>query len=156
MSWVKKDKRFKKQRIFNKTSTQLSENEKVEATIELGVRNKSAYEIAKSFNVTRETLYSISKRLTGESATKVVNNVNKEELIENYTLLQQEHKRLLIENKILKKANQVLKKDMGDDYLSLTNKEKTEIVIPCKKNSRLVSTPIIILKKATFFYEKGA
>lgn len=157
MSWVKKDKRFKKQRIFNKTSTQLSENEKVEATIELGVRNKSAYEIAKSFNVTRETLYSISKRLTGESATKVVNNVNKEELIENYTLLQQEHKRLLIENKILKKANQVLKKDMGDDYLSLTNKEKTEIVIALQKEFKVSELlPIIILKKATFFYEKRA
>ena len=44
MSWVKKDKRFKKQRIFNKTSAQLSEYEKIEATIGLGVRSKSAYE----------------------------------------------------------------------------------------------------------------
>ena len=40
-------------------------------------------------------------------------------------MLQKEHLKLELENKILKKANEILKKEMGVDYSLLSNKEKT-------------------------------
>ena len=60
----------------------------------------------------------------------------------------------MLENKIHKKGDETLKKEMGDNFSSLTNKEKNQIVIALKKEYKVKDIlPIINLKKSTYFYE---
>ena len=53
---------------------------------------------------------------------------NKDELLAEIEKLRKERNDLELENKILKKANELIKKEIGVNYGNLTNKEKTTVV----------------------------
>ncbi len=53
---------------------------------------------------------------------------NKDELLTEIDKLRKEKNDLEFENKILKKANELIKKEIGVNYGNLTNKEKTIVV----------------------------
>ncbi len=79
---------------------------------------------------------------------------SKELLVKEIEILKEEHSKLLIENKILKKANEILKKEIGNDYSLLTNKEKTLVIIALSNECKLrVLLENLKLKKSTYFYE---
>jgi len=59
-----------------------------------------------------------------------------------------------MENKILKKANELIKKEIGTDFKNLSNKEKTIIVSALKSDFKINSLLTVLnLKKTTYFYE---
>lgn len=59
-----------------------------------------------------------------------------------------------MENKILKKANELLKKEIATDFKNLSNKEKIIVVSALKKEYKLKELLLSLsLNKATYFYE---
>ena len=55
-----------------------------------------------------------------------------------------------MENKILKKANELLKKEIGTDYSNLSNKEKTIIISALKQEYKIKDLLCILsIKKST-------
>ena len=81
-------------------------------------------------------------------------NKTEKELTAEIELLKKEHLRLEIENKVLKKANELLKKELGTNYSLITNKEKVLIVSALKSEYKLKELlNIVNLTKSTYFYE---
>lgn len=154
--WVKKDKRYKKPRRKIKVNkNNYSEDDKISIVKEFANRITSGKESAEKFGVTRETIYSWQKKLTGEKM-EIDKSNNKDELLSEIEKLRKEKNELELENKILKKANELIKKEIGVNYGNLTNKEKT-IVINALKST--YSTTALLnklkLKKSTFYYENA-
>ena len=80
-------------------------------------------------------------------------NNNKDELLAEIEKLRKERNDLKLENKILKKANE-LKKEIGVNYGNLNNKEKT-IVVNALKGAYPTTALLkkLKLKRSTFYYE---
>ena len=67
-------------------------------------------------------------------------------------MFRKEHLKLELENKVLKKANEILKKEIGVDYYLLGNK-KTQIVNTLREEYKINELlKIIRLKRSTYFY----
>lgn len=147
--WIRKDKRYKQKHFIYNKPQEFSEDDKKEIVIEFASRDDSGESIAKKYSVSRETIYSWQRKYL-DDANKIESSDDSKAIKD----LQKERDRLILENKILKKANELLKKEMGDNFSSLTNKEKTEIVIALKSEYKISDIlPIINLKKSTYFYE---
>ena len=59
-----------------------------------------------------------------------------------------------MENKILKKAKELLKTEIGADYNNLSNKEKSIIISALKQEYKIKDLLCILpIKKSTYFYE---
>ena len=84
----------------------------------------------------------------------IVKSNNKDELLTKIEKLRKERNDLELENKILKKANELIKKEIGVNYGNLTNKEKT-IVVKALKGAYPTTALLkkLRLKKSTFYYE---
>lgn len=68
-------------------------------------------------------------------------------------MFRKEHLKLELENKVLKKANEILKKEIGVDYYLLGNKEKTQIINTLREEYKINELlKIIRLKRSTYFY----
>lgn len=64
-----------------------------------------------------------------------------------------EHDRLDMENKILKKANELLKKDMGTDYARLSNKDKAKVVSALSNQYSIIKLiSVLNIAKTTYYY----
>ena len=151
---VKKDKRYKKhKRKIKVNKNNYSEDDKITIVKEFVNRTIPGKELAEKLGVTRETIYIWQRKLTGEKMDIDKNN-NKDELLAEIEKLRKERNDLELENKILKKANELIKKEIGVNYGNLTNKEKT-IVVNALKGA--YSTTALLkklkLKRSTFYYE---
>ena len=152
--WVKKDKRYKKlKRKMKVNKNNYSEHDKIVIVKEFANRTIPGKELAENLGVTRETIYMWQKKLTGEKMDIVKSN-NKDELLSEIEKLRKERNDLELENKILKKANELIKKEIGVNYGNLTNKEKT-IVVNALKGAYPTTALLkkLKLKKSTFYYE---
>lgn len=109
--------------------------------------------MAEKLGVARETIYIWQKKLTGEKMDIDKSN-NKDELLAEIKKLGKERNDLELENKILKKANELIKKEIGVNYGNLTNKEKT-IVVNALKGAYPTTALLkkLKLKRSTFYYE---
>ena len=151
--WVRQDKRWKlKHKIQNK-GTKLSAEQKQLAITDLITRDTSTKIVADKYNVSRVYLYIWQKELTGEKIMKK-SNQKQEELEIEINELKKEKAKLLLENQVLKKANEIIKKEIGTDYSLLNNNEKTLVVSALKKDFSIKELLLIInLKRSTYFYE---
>lgn len=152
---VKNDERYeKKNRIINQNRNNYSSEDKIHILKSFCTKNVSTKEKTKELGVTNTTIYNWHKKLTGEGMKKEETKTI-EELLGEIEKLRKEHAELELENKILKKANEELKKEIGANYEYLSNKEKTIVVSALSKEykiSELLS--VINLKKSTYYYEK--
>jgi putative transposase len=112
-----------------------SQEHKRRAVIELCSREGSAAAVAADFRVERPTLYAWKRELLGEEDTKPMDEPDDCASPQQRDALQQEveslHKRihrLQLEHDILKKANELLKKDQGVNLQVLSNGEKTVLI----------------------------
>ena len=123
------------------------------AVTDLITRDTSAKIVADKYNVSTVSLYIWQKELTGEKIMKK-SNQKQEELEIKIKELRKEKAKLLLENQVLKKANEIIKKEIGTDYSLLNNKEKTLVVSALKKDFSIKELLLIInLKRSTYFYE---
>jgi len=109
--------------------------DKQAAVIALCMRQGSAKSVAQKLGVSRPTLYNWRMQLLGQDASASMKpeqdppqGSERTELEEQLEVLRREIRRLQLEQDILKKANELLKKDLGIDRRLLTNREKTVLV----------------------------
>lgn len=109
--------------------------DKQAAVIALCMRQGSAKSVAQKLGVSRPTLYNWRTQLLGQDASASMKpeqdppkSSERTELEEQLEVLRREIRRLQLEQDILKKANELLKKDLGIDRRLLTNREKTVLV----------------------------
>ena len=109
--------------------------DKQAAVIALCTRQGSAKAVAQELGVSRYSLYNWRTQLLGQDARASMKPKQdppqvseRTELEQQLEALRQEIRRLQLEQDILKKANELIKKGLGIDRQILTNREKTVLV----------------------------
>ena len=116
-------------------SQELAPEAKQSAVIAFCMRPASAQTVANEVGVSRGSLYKWKNQLLGHDAPASMKrqqeppaSPDRVELEQQLDSLQRDIRRLQLEKDLLKKANELLKKELGIDRQSLTNREKTQLV----------------------------
>jgi transposase-like protein len=138
---------------------------KKEAVLDLCIRNTSAEEIAKKVNVCRPTLYNWKNELLGPEAPALMKRHHEStpdlnsrsqsvtELQQQVDVLEYNIRRLQLEHDLLKKANELLKKDLGVSPQLLGNRDKTILVDALKHLYTLTELLAELeLARSSYFY----
>ncbi len=136
---------------------------KQEAVIALCTRQGKALAIAQDLGVSRETLYNWKNQLLGREApasmkrqSKPPADPDKAQLEQQLEALKGELRRLQLEHDLLKKANEITKKDLGVNLQLLTNREMTMLVDalrPAHAVKELLAA--LDLARSSYFYHRG-
>ena len=133
------------------------------AVIALCMRQGSAKSVAQDLGVSRPTLYNWRTQLLGEDAPASMKpkqdppqGSERTELEEQLAALRREIRRLQLEQDILKKANELIKKDLGIDRQLLTNREKTGLVDALRTTHPLNELlRELDLPRSSYFYHRS-
>ncbi len=116
-------------------SQELAPEAKQSAVIALCMRPASAQEVADDIGVSRGSLYKWKNQLLGHGALAPMKNQQDApassdlaELEQQLEALRRDIRQLQLEKDLLKKANELSKKELGIDRQHLTNREKTLLV----------------------------
>jgi transposase-like protein len=158
-AWVQKWRPETRPRIVGR-SRERSPAEKQSAVIALCLRQASAQSVAEEVGVCRPTLYNWKHQLLGSEPSLPMPrkqdsspNPERDELEKQVEALQRDIRRLQLEQDILKKANELLKKDLGVDQQLLTNREKTQLVDALRPSYTLTELlGAVGLPRSSFFY----
>jgi transposase InsO family protein/transposase-like protein len=126
-------------------------------------RQKSAQAVAERLGVCRPTLYNWKNQLLGPEVPASMKRNNNPppapeltELERQLETLQRDIRHLQLERDLLKKANEIVKKDLGVDLQLLTNREKTLLVDALKE---LYALPELLaqldLARSSYFYHRA-
>jgi putative transposase len=144
-------------------SQKLTPAMKQSAVIELCMRQGSAQSVAQERGVSRPSLYNWKNQLLGHDASTSMKrkqdsppSPERAELEHQIEALRQDIRRLRLEHDLLKKANELLKKDLGIDRRLLTNREKTQLVDALRPTYAL---PELLrelgLPRSSYFYNRA-
>jgi putative transposase len=139
-----------------------TDEQKRGAVIDLCSRTGTAEAVAKSVGVTPQALYAWKRELLGKGVVAGVNkkneeprSENREEVIQELEGLQEQIHKLQLEHDILKKANELLKKDQGIDPQNLTNREKALLIDALRAIYRLSELlQELQMPRSSYFYHK--
>jgi transposase-like protein len=126
-------------------------------------RQESAQAVAEKLGVCRPTLYNWKNQLLGPEVPASMKRNNNPppapelaELERQLESLQRDIRHLQLERDLLKKANEIVKKDLGVDLQLLTNREKTFLVDALKE---LYALPELLaqldLARSAYFYHRA-
>jgi len=140
-----------------------SREAKQAAVIELCTREESARVVAQKAGVSRPTLYNWKKQLLGPEApasmkrqSKPAPDDERAELEQQVESLRRDIRKLQLEHDILKKANELLKKEMGAAPQLLSNREKTMLVDALKLTYALPELLAVLgLARSSYFYHRA-
>ncbi|MDA3950214.1 MAG: IS3 family transposase [Spirochaeta sp.] len=145
------------------SAVSLTDEQKRRAVIDLCSRTGSANAVAESVGVTPQALYAWKRKLLGEGAVAEVKKKNEttrsddqDELLQEVEALQKKIHKLQLEHDVLKKANELLKKDQGIDPQILTNREKT-LLIDALRATYAVSELLreLQMPRSSYFYHQA-
>lgn len=144
-------------------SQELTPAMKQSAVIELCMRQGSAQAVAQELGVSRPSLYNWKNQLLGHDAStsmkrKQVSPPSSEraKLEQEVEALREDIRRLRLEQDLLKKANELLKKDLGIDRRLLTNREKTQLVDALRPTYALPELLREVgLPRSSYFYHRA-
>ena len=135
------------------------------AVLELCIRDTSSGEIAKKVKVCRPTLYNWKSELLGPEAPALINRHHEStpdpnsrsqsvtELQQQVDVLELNIRRLQLEHDLLKKANELLKKDQGVAPQLLGNRDKAMLVDALKHIYSLTELLAeLALARSSYFY----
>jgi transposase InsO family protein/transposase-like protein len=133
------------------------------AVYELCTRTGSAQEVAGKLDVDRVTLYNWKNQLLGREAPASMKRekpspaaADRQELERQVETLRRDIRNLQLEHDLLKKANDLLKKDLGVDLQLLSNREKTMLVDALKEEYGLtVLLDRLGLARSSYFYHRS-
>ncbi|MEN0100916.1 MAG: IS3 family transposase, partial [Brucella pseudogrignonensis] len=119
--------------------------------------------LAEKLGVCRPTLYNWKNQLLGPEAPAIMKRKNnsppvpeREELERQLATLQHDIQKLQLEHDLLKKANEILKKDLGVDLQLLSNREKTLLVDALKDLYQLSDLLAQLrLARSSYFYHRA-
>ncbi|MCE1543065.1 IS3 family transposase [Enterobacter hormaechei] len=137
---------------------------KRQAVRELCTRSESAREVAQKVGVSREVLYKWKNELIGDEAYRSMRKnkdpsfqEERDTLLDEVARLQQQIRRQQMELDILKKAEELIKKDPGISVQSLTNREKTQVADAFRNTYTLTELlSILQLARSSYFYHRAA
>lgn len=156
-----------RQRIFINTVNQhapFEQEVKHQAVIDLCTRRVSACEISQHVGVSRTVLYKWKDEIIGNEAYQNMRQhrdpspaQERDALREEVAQLNQEIRRQKMELDILKKAEEIIKKDQGISDNSLTNREKTLVVDALRGTYTLPELlRTLQLARSSYFYHRAA
>jgi len=133
------------------------------AVYELCTRKGSAQEVAHKLDVDRVTLYNWKNQLLGREAPASMKRdksslaeADRDELERQVETLRRDIRNLQLEHDLLKKANELLKKDLGVDLQLLSNREKTMLVDALKEEYGLTDLlDRLDLARSSYFYHRS-
>ena len=133
------------------------------AVIALCTRQGSADALAQEIGVCRPTLYNWKNQLLGRGVSASMKRQHdlppgpeREELERQLEALRRDIRRLQLEQDLLKKANEIIKKDMGVNRQLLTNREKTLLVDALRQTYTLAELLTEVgLPRSSYFYHRA-
>ncbi len=133
------------------------------AVIALCMRQGSAQAVAQQLGVCRPTLYNWKNQLLGHEASASMKRqqesppgLERVELEQQLEALRRDIRRLQLEQDLLKKANEIIKKDVGIDRQLLTNREKTQLVDALRQTYTLTELLNEVgLARSSYFYHRA-
>jgi transposase InsO family protein/transposase-like protein len=136
---------------------------KQSAVVEFAGRQDSAKSIAVRLGVSRQSLYKWKDQLLGPQAPTSMKPSqdpqplgDRSELERSVESLKQEVHLLQLERDLLKKAGELLKKDLGVDLQTLKNREKTQLVDALKSTYSLQELLALTgLARSSYFYHRA-
>lgn len=149
-----------------------NQDEKIEAVLDFHLNGNTANEVASTHGVSRISLYNWNdqllsnkgkimfkkskhkKKLTQNSSKTENYEMDNQTLLKERNALEQENYRLRIENDILSKAAEIIKKEEGINLKLLTNNDKA-MVINALRNKHPLSDLLkrINMAKSSYFYQ---
>jgi transposase InsO family protein/transposase-like protein len=144
-------------------SQELTPAMKQSAVIALCMRQESAQSVAQGLGVSRPSLYNWKNQLLGHDASASMKrqqdsppSSERAELEQQLEALRRDIRRLQLEKDLLKKANELLKKDLGIDRQLLTNREKTQLVDALRPTYTLTELlREVSLARSSYFYHRA-
>jgi len=144
-------------------SQKLAPSMKEAAVIALCMRQGSAQSVAQEVGVSRPSLYKWKNQLLSHDASASMKrqkdsppSSERVELEQQIEALRRDIRRLQLEQDLLKKANEILKKDLGIDQQLLTNREKTQLVDALRSTYTLTELLHEVgLPRSSYFYHRG-
>ena len=142
---------------------ELASEAKQSAVIALCMRPASAQAVADAVGVSRGSLYKWKNQLLGHKSTAPMKrqqdapaSPDRVELERQVEALQRDIRRLQLEKDLLKKANELLKKELGIDRQHLTNREKTQLVDALRAAYTLAELLCELdLPRSSYFYHRA-
>ncbi|WP_269500266.1 IS3 family transposase [Castellaniella sp. S9] len=140
-----------------------SNSERRQAVIALNMRAGSAKVVAAAVGVSRPTLYNWHHRLLDHVPPRPMTKKKddapleqrREALLKEQAELEAWNRRLRMENEILEKASELIKKDVGINPLGLTSREKTKVVDALRSTFSLADLlGSLKLARSTYFYQR--
>lgn len=133
------------------------------AVYELCTREGSAQEVASRLDVSRITLYNWKRQLLGREAPATMkrdkcspSETDRDDLAQQVEALRRDLRDLQLEHDLLKKANEILKKDLGVDLQLLSNREKTTLVDALREAYALRDLlGRLNLPRSSYFYHRS-
>jgi putative transposase len=133
------------------------------AVYELCTREGSAQEVASKLDVCRITLYNWKNQLLGREAPATMkrdkrspSETERDDLARQVEALRRDLCDLQLEHDLLKKANELLKKDLGVDLQLLNNREKTTLVDALREEYALRELlDRLNLPRSSYFYHRS-
>ncbi len=136
---------------------------KQSAVIALCMRPASAQAVADDVGVSRSSLYKWKNQLLDHEVTMPMKrkqdapaSPDRAELQRQLETLHRDIRRLQLEKDVLKKANELLKKELGIDRQPLTNREKTQLVDALRHAYTLAELfNEVDLPRSSYFYHRA-
>ncbi|MGK6311048.1 IS3 family transposase [Variovorax sp. DT-64] len=135
------------------------------AVLELCTREGSARAVAQKIGVSRPTLYNWKNQLAGPEVPASMKHrkdlppepqPERAELEQQVESLRRDIRRLQLEHDLLKKASEIIKKDLGVSLQLLTNREKTLLVDALKQTHAMSDLLTELgLARSSYFYHRG-
>lgn len=143
--------------------TSVSLASKRAAVYELCTREGSAQAVAQRLDVDRVTLYNWKNLLLGREASSLMKrdqrptaDADRTELERQIESLRRDIRNLQLEHDLLKKANEILKKDLGVSLQNLSNREKTTLVDALREEYALPDLlDRLDLARSSYFYHRS-
>lgn len=142
---------------------ELAPEVKQSAVVALCMRPASAQAVADDVGVSRGSLYKWKNQLLGHDAPASMKRQqdasatsDRAELEQQVEVLRRDIRRLQLEKDLLKKANELLKKELGIDRQELTNREKTQLVDALRATYTLAELLCELdLPRSSYFYHRA-
>jgi len=136
---------------------------KQSAVIALCMRQGNAQSVAQELGVSRPSLYNWKNQLLGHDASVSMKrqqdsspSPERDELEQQLETLRRDIRRLQLEQELLKKANELLKKGLGVDLQLLMNREKTLLVDALRQTHALPDLLARLgLARSSYFYHRA-
>jgi transposase InsO family protein/transposase-like protein len=144
-------------------SQELTPEAKQSAVIALCMRPASAQAVADDVGVSRGSLYKWKNQLLDHEATVPMKrqqydprSSDRAELEQELETLRRDVRRLQLEKDVLKKASELLKKGLGIDRQSLTNREKAQLIDALRQAYTLAELlNEVDLPRSSYFYHRA-